>query len=143
MTVIYTGLKEYTVFFCAMNDEQVADLNAKGWDASAAGSVYADIAVMPKNVPEKTFHRAIDLGLYTPAAKLEAATMDNVFLHLQNDVRPWKEVIGIQCLTKFPRSMSVGDILVDHDTDTWLLTVGVGFEQITSVTVIDRLKGML
>lgn len=120
-------MKTFTVLYVTLPEH--AEL--KGWEAPDM-KAYADLSIFPKeeNVPA-LIKGAIEHGLLKPAAKLAARDAEVAFVMLQSHERPWRENVAIECLTQRPRSMSVGDIIYEEDTDTWMLCMSMGFHEIT------------
>jgi hypothetical protein len=85
------------------NKEQIEILNAEGW-SSQVGAAY--LAAGEGDIKE-----AIELGLYEVAAELDAEAAEEIFSLMQNLDKSWTDNPRIKCLTDFPRSMSVGDII--------------------------------
>jgi hypothetical protein len=98
-----------TVYYVRLNDEQTATINNDGW-ASEVGKAY-----MEATMGGGKYKAAMDMGLYEKAAVLEATESENVFTRLQNLEHGWTEDKSIECTTNFPRSMSVGDVIVWED----------------------------
>lgn len=95
------------VFYRHLNDEQTAQLNREGW-SSDIGRAYL-------NARDGKYADAQKLGLMQPAARLEAEHAEMVWVLLQNTDKAWSAQTDIECLTTFPRSMDVGDVIVWND----------------------------
>lgn len=70
-------------------------------------------------------------GVYKNVALIDCEDLEEVFVETQNGMTPW---IRQQSVTPFlgadqARSTSVGDIVVDLNTNTWYLVASAGFIQ--------------
>jgi hypothetical protein len=70
-----------------------------------------------------------DSDLYHDAATLDAGDNEEVWTRLQNLYEPWTSDKAITCLTDFPRSMDVGDIIVWENGDRYVCEA-VGFRKL-------------
>lgn len=64
---------------------------------------------------------ALDRGLYKATASIDARDLENLYLNSQKDVFPG---------TDLPRSMSVGDMAVNVDTNEVYLCAPVGWKSV-------------
>ena len=126
-----------TVYYVDLSDEQRAELNRGDW-SSEIGRAY--LAAKDGKVDES------NVGLFRPAARLRADNAEDVWMKLQNVHASWTENDEIECLTDFPRSMDVGDVIIWGNPDEPLFTVlndfrgtyadrcaSIGFERATEI----------
>lgn len=117
------------VFFLALRDTERQTLNRDRWNAHEWSRIYADLQLsFEEPADEDMILRAIELGLYKPAARLmgRSENPEAVWNTLQNGDRSWREQQSIRYLGAFPRSMMTGDLVVFADGTT-LFTQGIGF----------------
>jgi hypothetical protein len=111
-----------TVYYVTLTNDQAAVVNGPeeqggGWSGEIGRAYMA--AKM-----DGDYTKAIELGMVQPAARTAIHGDDDfdprggtaneiVWRRLQNIEEPWKaKADTIQCLTSFPRSMDVGDLIV-------------------------------
>ena len=100
-----------TVYYVDLSDEQRAELNRGDW-SSEIGRAY--LAAKDGKVDES------NVGLFRPAARLRADNAEDVWMKLQNGhghFSGWANDPSIECLTDFPRSMDVGDVIIWGNPD--------------------------
>lgn len=136
-------MPKFTVFYVALNDEQVAIVNDPfngGWSCKV-GKAYLDATFAGER--GCTYKGAVKYGLIHKAAVLEARSLENVFGMMQNLTRSWAESPDIKCLTEFPRSMSIGDIVYLHDTKQYAYCARAGFTALETREIVDHLNKLL
>ena len=92
------------------------------WDCSI-GRAYLEATHKKNPVP------ALCMGLYEDAARGDWNNADEVWSYIQNGahaIDQWINVPGVECLTKRPRSMMVGDIVIFEDGGIYMVA-GLGW----------------
>ena len=106
-----------TVYFVSLTDEQRDQLNLQGWDSEIG-----------KRYSAARFCESLDWGLMEEAAKAENfENAEQVWMSMQNLDEPWAAHPDLYCVTEFPRSMDVGDVVVWED-GTMERCASCGFE---------------
>lgn len=103
-------MTRYSLYYILMSDDQVDFLNSEqgGWDCDI-GRAYLNAKMDGK------YEKAIQLGMVCRAAELEANNPEEVWMTLQNGRKAWSDNSEIECLTDFPRSCDVGDLIVEEE----------------------------
>ncbi|NJO58760.1 MAG: hypothetical protein HC836_10555 [Richelia sp. RM2_1_2] len=115
-----------TVYYIDLTREQSNQLNnnPKGWGGEI-GSAYLRAQDGKFDSTNTNFIHAaarFEDDLFSSADDLE-----EIWTRLQNGFKPWTEDEYAQCLTEFPRSMSVGDLVVFDNGDSYRCA-SIGFE---------------
>jgi hypothetical protein len=136
-------MPKFTVFYLMLTNEQVAEINAKGWDCPL-GKAYLDV----KFIGERNLHPAMEADLYVKMAEIEADNCEQVWTALQNDVHIGKDYAPqVKILMRRPnRSMDVGDLIwVDEPAEGGPLAIcsSIGFEAIEDPDVRAYIEGKL
>lgn len=129
---------KYTVYYSRLSDERIAILNDQasgGWDCAPWASRYADVMML--GIGDKSdeiatkIYNAAKLKLYEPAARFdcESDNPEHIWTALQNVDYNWHERGGPTCLTDFPRSMMLGDVILS-EAGSAKVAVSFGFEPI-------------
>lgn len=132
-----------TIFYKRLSDERVAILNGPqgGWNCASWARAYANLGLINETSAEARVTEAAALGLYEPAARTEITDHEEIWTAMQNGAVPWTENSRLDCLTDFPRSMCVGDLILS-DTDLWAC-VDLGFHKIAaSDDLLENLTAM-
>jgi hypothetical protein len=115
------------VYFCSLTDFQAAMVNRKGWSGVDFGKAYLDATI------NSDIGKAVEFGLYEPAAEVEAEDPEQVYFSMQNVDQAWIDKAGLtavqKVLTKRPRSMSVGDY-IEWENGTKEVVTTLGFEEV-------------
>jgi hypothetical protein len=109
-----------TVYFRTLPDAAREKVNRVGWDCPE-GHAYNDARF-------GYFDGALRMGFYREAAKLDRPDAERVWVTLQNVVAAWRDTTDVECMTDFPRSMDVGDVIVWEDGRAEICA-SVGFEE--------------
>lgn len=133
-----------TAFFVKMTDDMVREINrpgSGGWDSEVGRRVQAAKSGLLLNEPERAedFEAAAIVELETDEPSPAAA--DQVWVQLQNghpeleDAFPvrgaWTSRRNVTNMTKFSRSMDVGDLVVFED-GTVFRCKSIGFEPVVA-----------
>lgn len=123
------------VFYIDLNREETNQLNADplGWGGEL-GSAYL------KAKDGKFDGNNIKL-VRMSAVVLDDSDPEQVWTQMQNGALPWTSRQNIQCLTDFPRSMDVGDLLLTEDGQV-LRCATFGFEALQNPAVTICLTSM-
>lgn len=101
-------MSTFRVYYVTLSDADRTQVNEMGWGCPV-GFAYMK-ATMGKG-GEILVEDAITYALYEEAAMMEAENLSDVWENLQNMEVNWMDKPNIGCMTKFPRSMIVGDII--------------------------------
>ncbi len=92
-----------TVYYIELTDDERRELNNTSW-SSPIGIAY--LAARDGRIDDTNRH------LFKAAAVINNVYgAEDVWQALQNADRPWTERSNVLCLTDFPRSMDVGDLI--------------------------------
>jgi len=116
-----------TVFYVTLTKGQRDELTIKGWGGTL-GRAYLAAKDGNYKVPGAR-------SLLTAAAELEATTNEEVYRKLQNLDEAWTAQADVKCLTGFPRSMDVGDIIVWAD-GRHERVASFGFDTVTDLLLV-------
>lgn len=119
-----------TIFYKRLSEERRTILNGPqgGWHCAPWASAYADLDFIDPASAEARVTQAAALGIYEPAARTEITDHEEIWTAMQNGADPWADRDDLECLTDFPRSMCVGDLIL-AGADLWAC-VAVGFHKI-------------
>lgn len=106
------------VYYVRLTEDQRQELNAEGWDS--------DIGRRYMNARDG---KSLDWALLERAATMEAKSSEAIWVTLQNLEVPWEDNPSVECITDFPRSMDVGDIIMWED-HTMERCARIGFETV-------------
>jgi hypothetical protein len=117
-------------FFVTLNENQRFEINCRGWDCPA-GKAYADMAIKRYEEDEEPdFSDVMEQDMFKMAAGGNFADLGNVFERLQNFETNWSESGDIIYHIDCPRSMCVGDVIWNKDTDQYFRVASIGFTDI-------------
>jgi len=109
-----------TIFYIELTDKMYTTIKENGWGCPM-GRTYMD-------AKEGVVDAATE-ELFQPAAVMEAETEEEIFFKLQNLDTPWTDRDDVECVTDFPRSMSVGD-RISWDDGRVMRCAIFGFEKV-------------
>ncbi len=120
-------MTKFTIFYAELSEEDTRDINAKGWAGSKMGVPYLD-------AQGGTYEAALRLGLMKKVAEAEIqGGFEQLFYEMQNLDQNWNTRGNFTCLTKFPRSQSVGDVIYIHDTDEFWRVASFGHNRVDPI----------
>ena len=120
-------MKTYTVKQITFNKEEDDMPNKLGWDGAVARSDKwrAKMDYMHFQDREGDIFNKDDIALYNDKFLVQAESLDHVF-HLTN---MWNDLEKVH-IYEHGHSTSVGDIIVDNETNKHYIVAGFGFDEI-------------
>ena len=135
-------MPRFRVFHLTLSDAQVEEINSGGGWSCPVGALYAGLTLPRRdaeNAPVARIVDALERGVETGVAEIDADSLGEVFALTNHIDHPWQENAGVRAARATARSTSVGDLVLNRDAGSVHFCLSVGWHEIAGAGIRDRL----